>query len=113
MTSDTASAPARPDRSVTPSLHLPLRRLALCLDCEACYELGASACPACGGESWASLAKFLDEAPVRVVPQFRPLPKYRGEPPRHREDAKVQVTRQQLIVVARDQQRLCEYLRRA
>jgi hypothetical protein len=30
------------------TLHLPLGRLALCLDCETCFEVGSDACPACG-----------------------------------------------------------------
>jgi len=42
------------------TLHLPLGRLALCLDCETCFEVGLDACPACGGRMWASVARFLD-----------------------------------------------------
>lgn len=41
-------------------LHLPLRRLALCLDCEECFELGAETCPACGSGTSTTLALFLD-----------------------------------------------------
>jgi len=43
-----------------PVLHFPFRRLAFCLDCEACFELGADDCPACGGDTWAPLARFLE-----------------------------------------------------
>jgi len=41
-------------------LHVPLRRLALCLDCETCFEVGSDTCPACGSRMWASVARFLD-----------------------------------------------------
>jgi hypothetical protein len=46
-----------PTRSARP--HVPLRRLALCLDCEACFELGEDSCPACGSTTWTILARFL------------------------------------------------------
>src|SRR3981081_2248376 len=61
--------------TAAPSLHLPLRRLALVLDCGAVFEIGAPACFACGGDTWAPLAKFLDQGPLRVFPQFHPLPR--------------------------------------
>jgi hypothetical protein len=89
----------------TPSLHLPLRRLALCLDCEACFEIGAPACFACGGDTWAPLAKFLDQGPLRVFPQLRPLPRSWKESPKP--------VAKQMLVIARDEQRLYEYARRA
>src|SRR5438552_6122327 len=54
--------------------HLPLRRLALCLDCEACFVIGTSSCPACGGDIWVLLAKFLDQGPLKFLPQFYPFP---------------------------------------
>src|SRR5207245_11506963 len=50
MRSDSARV-IRHTRSTALSLHLPLRRLALCLDCEACFGIGAPSCPACGGAS--------------------------------------------------------------
>lgn len=49
-------------RTVTtsrPSIHLPLTRLALCLDCEECFELGPDACPACSSVTWMPLARFV------------------------------------------------------
>ncbi len=46
--------------TLRPQLHLPFRRVALCLDCEECFELGSSVCPACGSETWTPLARFLD-----------------------------------------------------
>jgi hypothetical protein len=50
----------KPVSTLRPQLHLPLRRLALCLDCEECFELGAEACPACGSGTWITLARFLE-----------------------------------------------------
>ncbi len=47
---------AGPKRS---RVHLPFARLALCLDCEQCFEIDALRCPACGSKSIASLARFL------------------------------------------------------
>jgi hypothetical protein len=50
----------KPASTLRPQLHLPLKRLALCLDCEKCFELGAEACPACGSGTWITLARFLE-----------------------------------------------------
>jgi len=41
------------------ALRLPLGRLALCLDCETCFEIGTDPCPVCGSATWASVARFL------------------------------------------------------
>ncbi len=41
-------------------MHFLLRRAALCLDCESCFELGRDDCPACGGDTWVPLARFLE-----------------------------------------------------
>ena len=50
-------------RRPTPTVHLPLRRVGLCLDCEECFEIGFDACPACGSEAWVALARFLEKHP--------------------------------------------------
>jgi len=47
-------------RGTGTALQLPLGRLALCLDCDTCFELGVDPCPNCGGRVWASVARFLD-----------------------------------------------------
>ena len=112
MRSDSARVHIRHTRSTALSLHLPLRRLALCLDCEACFEIGASSCPACGGDTWVLLAKFLDQGPLKVLPQFHPFPKSWTEGPKRREEANGQVAKQ-ILVVARDRQKLYEYAKRA
>jgi len=46
-------------RVLAEGLHLPLKKLALCLDCDECFELGYSACPACGSATWTPAARFL------------------------------------------------------
>lgn len=51
----------------TRGIHVPLRRLALCLDCETCFVIGTGTCPACGSDSWAALARFLERKRVADV----------------------------------------------
>jgi hypothetical protein len=46
-------------RTARPSLHVPLSRLAFCLDCEECFEFGVDACPACSSETWVPLARLM------------------------------------------------------
>ena len=58
------------------------------------------------------LAKFLDQGPLKVLPQFHPFPKSWTEGPKHREDTNAQVAKQ-ILVVARDRQKLYEYAKRA
>jgi hypothetical protein len=111
MRSESARVHIRHTRS-TALAHLPLRRLALCLDCEACFEIGTSSCPACGGDTWVLLVKFLDQGPLKVLPQFHPFPKSWTEGSKHREETNVQVAKQ-ILVVARDRQKLYEYAKRA
>ncbi|HEY3066751.1 MAG TPA: hypothetical protein VGL09_13225 [Methylomirabilota bacterium] len=47
-------------RYLAATIHLPLRRVALCLDCDECFEIGADRCPACGSGTWTALARFLE-----------------------------------------------------
>lgn len=91
MSAESVRLRPTPTRGVALSLHVPLRRLALCADCEACFDIGMPACPGCGGNSWVLLTSFLDE-------QRRRAPRS---------------TTKQLLVVARDRQKLYEYARRA
>jgi len=58
------------------------------------------------------LAKFLDQGPLKVLPQFHPFPKSWTEGSKHREDTNGQVAKQ-ILVVARDRQKLYEYAKRA
>jgi hypothetical protein len=99
-----------PARSIPRPLHWPLRRLALCLDCDECFELGHSSCPACSSRTWTTLARFLEIVTTERVARSairaadRPaVPEERaegGQIPRH------------LLIVARDHVRLYEHLRR-
>jgi hypothetical protein len=59
----------KPVSTLRPYVHLPLRRLALCLDCEECFELGAEACPGCGSGTWTTLALFLEGSPAEAGPR--------------------------------------------
>jgi len=80
---------SRPARKA-PLLHFPFRRLAICLDCDACFELGPGSCPACGSGTLAPLARFFQNGNS-------------GSP------AKV---RRQMLVVAQDHPHVYEYLKR-
>jgi hypothetical protein len=111
MRAESARVHIRHTRSTALS-HLPLRRLALCLDCEACFEIGSSSCLACGGDTWVLLSKFLDQGPLKVLPQFHPFPKSWTADPRSRSDANAQAAKQ-IFVVARDREKLFEYAKRA
>ncbi|HEU4370694.1 MAG TPA: hypothetical protein VFV05_20930 [Methylomirabilota bacterium] len=51
----------------TPRLHIPLARLALCVDCEVCFEIGPDQCPACGSRTWSALSRFIGDASEKAV----------------------------------------------
>jgi hypothetical protein len=84
--------------------HLPLRQLALCLDCDECFEIGFPTCPACGSATWTSLSRFLAQASSA------------RHPGRHDATAKRRDDRsgivQQLIIVAGNRTHLYEHLKR-
>ena len=105
MRSVTVQRPLDRTRSAALALHLPLRRLALCLDCEACFDIGAPSCPACSADTWIPLAGFFDQRPLSLLPQFHRGPKSRQESPK--------AVAKQLLIVARDREKLYGYLRRA
>ncbi|MGH7304197.1 MAG: hypothetical protein ACRELZ_12960 [Candidatus Rokuibacteriota bacterium] len=58
------------------------------------------------------LAKFLDQGPLKILPQFHPFPKSWTAESKGREDGKGQAAKQ-IVVVARDRQKLFEYAKRA
>lgn len=101
----TVQRPLDRTRSTALALHVPLRRLALCLDCEACFDIGAPSCPACSADTWIPLAGFLDQRPLPLLLQFHRGPKSRQESPK--------AVAKQLLIVARDRGKLYGYLRRA
>ena len=87
--------------------YLPLARLALCLDCEVCFEIGPEKCPACGSQTWSPLSRFIgdtsDKAVVKAVEAL--VEEARG----------ISATRdgaQHLLIVSRTQPKLYEMLRR-
>jgi hypothetical protein len=56
--------------------HLPLRLLALCLDCDEGFEIINQCCPACGSKTWVPLSRFLERGagqPVRSRAPSQPL----------------------------------------
>jgi hypothetical protein len=95
--------------NVTRSLHWPLRRLALCLDCDECFELGLRACPACSSETWTTLSRFLEIAPLERI--ARSAVRAADRPTRRPREEQQHIARH-LLVVARDHMLLYEHLRR-
>ena len=96
-------------KTSTARVHLPLRRLALCLDCDVCFEIGDDPCPACGSETWTPLARFLEMPSAESVSHF--LDAFEDPtPPRHRRDTP---RSRHLIIVARNRAKLYEHLKRA
>ena len=89
------------------SVHLPLRRLALCLDCDECFELGYESCPACGSGTWSAVARFLD---LVADPRPRRAGVNKLMPRRGTASAPAD---KYLFIVARNQRELYEELKRA
>ena len=56
-------------RRFQPTLHIPLRQLAICLDCDECFDLAIGVCPACNGTVWIPLARFLGTGIRDVAPR--------------------------------------------
>jgi hypothetical protein len=87
-------------------LFFPLARLALCLDCEVCFEIGPEKCPACGSATWSPLSRFIGEtADKTVVRAVEALV----------QEARGMATRtggQHLLIVSRTQPKLFDMLRR-
>jgi hypothetical protein len=96
----------RAPRTIADGTHLPLRRLALCLDCDACFELGGPTCPACGSRTWSSLARFID-----LLSEPR-TDRGAGKLPR-RTGAAGKSTSRYFLVVARHHREFYENIRRA
>jgi hypothetical protein len=96
-------------RVLAAGVHLPLKKLALCLDCDECFELGYGNCPACGSGTWSPLARFLDIAagarPGRGNGAARKLTPRRS--------AEELALAKHLLVVARHRRELYEEIKRA
>jgi predicted amidophosphoribosyltransferase len=95
-------------RTLVPRVHLPLRRLALCIDCDAGFEIGSGTCPACGSKTWTSLSRFLEQATSSR--RLRRLDERSSAAQRH--DEQPEMVRQ-VIIVARNREQLYERLKRA
>ena len=80
-----------PRRMLPATGHLPLRQLALCLDCDECFESGSPTCLVCGSATWTLLSRFLAQASSARHPG-------RHDAAANRRDSSEIV--QQLIVVA-------------
>src|SRR2546426_6977586 len=95
-------------RKPAPRVHLPLRSLALCLDCDECFEVGPETCPACGSATWTSISRFLEQTSSSRRPR-RPV----ESPSAAKRDDEAREAVRQLIVVARNRRDLYEHLKRA
>jgi len=74
----------------------------LCVDCEVCFEIGATTCPACGSNIWVPLARFLEAANrLRKSSDAAKLPSNRRQGAR------------QLLIVAKNRLKLYQYMRKA
>jgi hypothetical protein len=90
-------------REPAPRTHLPLRQLALCLDCDECFGIGSETCPSCGSATWTSLSRFLTQASSARHPGHRDAVAKRPDDPPG-------IVRQ-LIIVAGDRAHLYEHLK--
>lgn len=97
----------RGSRVATTGTHLPLRKLALCLDCDECFEVGAGTCPVCGSRTWSPLARFID-----LLSEPRTY-RHASDRKMRRSSADDKATSRYLLVVARHQRELYENIRRA
>jgi hypothetical protein len=91
-------------RMLTATVHLPLRQLALCLDCDECFSISSPTCPACGSATWTLLSRFLAQASSAHQPRG-------GGAVAKEQDDRPEMVRQ-LIIVAGDRTHLYEHLKR-
>jgi hypothetical protein len=91
-------------RMLVAKAHLPLRHLALCLDCDECFEISSSRCPACGSATSTLLSRFLAHASSAHQPRH-------SDAADKRHDHPSEMVRQ-LIIVAGDRAHLYEHLKR-
>jgi len=91
----------------TARLYFPLARLALCADCEVCFEIGLDACPACGCQTWSPLARLIGHASEGVVVRA-----VRAVVAETRGNGTARGDAHHLVIVSRDQPKLYEMLRR-
>jgi hypothetical protein len=92
-------------RLLVAKVHLPLRQLALCLDCDECFGISSPTCPACGSATWTLLSRFLAQASSARHPGRRDV----AAAKQHDDPAE---TVRQLIIVAGDCANLYEHFKR-
>jgi len=95
-------------RQLAPRVHLPLRQLALCLDCDECFGLDLETCPSCGSATWTSLSRFLGAAA-----SSRPQRRLDDSSSVVNDNAKQPERVRQCVIVARNRRHLYEHLERA
>jgi hypothetical protein len=89
-------------RTLAAKVHLPLRQLALCLDCDECFDIRSPMCPACGSATWTSLSLFLARASAAHHQRVAAVKRHDDPPEMVR----------QLIIVAGNRAHLYEHLKR-
>lgn len=92
-----------------PGLHLPLRNLALCLDCDECFVLGYADCPACGSRTWTPAARFLELVSEPGVSRVKESSRKASS----RRAAEDLALAKHLLIVARHRRELYEQVKRA
>ena len=95
-------------RTLATHVHLPLRQLALCVDCNECFELGRATCPACGSGTWTWLWRFLQQASSSRRSRRRNGSRSKANRPDNQPERV-----RQLIIVDRNRWHLYEHLQRA
>ena len=86
-------------------VQLPLRQLALCLDCDECFEIGSPTCPACGSATSTSLSCCLAQTSSARHPGRRDVAAKRHDDPS-------EMVPQFIIIVAGNRAHLYEHLKR-
>jgi hypothetical protein len=100
-------------RVLAAGVHLPLKKLALCLDCDECFELGHASCPACGSGTWSPLARFLDIAAGARPPRSSGNGSGAARRIHPKRTAEELAIAKHLLVVARHRRELYEEIKRA
>jgi len=90
-------------------IHMPLRNLALCLDCDECFALGSETCPACGSRTWTPAARFLDLVAAPGPHRSNGSARKMGA----RQAAEELAIVKHLLIVARHRRQLYEEIKRA
>ena len=94
-------------RQLAPCVHIPLRQLALCLDCDECFGIGPNTCPSCGSTTWTSLSRFLGQAFSSRLRR-----RLDSRPSAANGNAEQPERVRQLVIVAGNRRPLYEYLER-